>query len=987
MDSKKVLSAILIAIFLAGMANAVASSSSSSAPSSSHVSIYLYLTEGGSNIGFVTSPVVFINSTNGHFTTTEVGSTLNVSLTYGSYLITVMPATSVVGGVHYLTNKTHNEIQVGSPYQNVVLKNAAIEESYSTVNLNNLNDETATVIFSTLGGYNFYSKTTNHTSFSAYLPSIGTMFYEKSYLNGLPNEGQTIQVLTLASGNLVTITLGRSAENYFGAVYDKSTGATVNSFRVVAFNTTEHTYSTASFTGGVYYVSSETGTIFWIAANGFAPATISNSGNIKLSPSTSQITTNYNLSKNLKTISVETHYMITGTAFPDVKNNSVSSLKYQEKLDNLSLGFTHYVTKYLMDSMPMNTYYSFLANNSYYKMTSGGIHSPVYSFNSVSVYTFANYTNSNMTSADYKNLVLNIYQKGTQFTPASVNYVSNISYDNSNVSVKSASTPVTYGNPFQILPVSSNSWVTVSFGKAQKPYFVNSNAVVHYKGIKTTNSVLNSSAKNTVIVAPYDQSFSVNMSKTLFNPIIGQYQYAAPSNNFTWSSSSGNLYGYNISLSLKSTTTYNLTGKDSSGFTNVTKVTFLVLPKSQKPSVNFTYSFNGKTHRIGSAKTSNGSVSITVPQNSLITFNAASSSRPSTLNLTYNGTKYNVQLYFMWAFPNSTLSGSSVNYQFTVPSSNGVPKIAYLNATSAGNTTMSVKLMVTVNDTTAPSAVITIQNTADKNITAIPAGQSVILTGNYSSDKYYSSSKLSYNWTFLFANGSKIPSNTTNLTIIGYNHAKSSWNESSWLEVSINLVAKIHIDLKVSNPILSGYDNVTYTTTYSGPKLLVSGVQYSGTFSQGATKEVRVNVTNHGNKAVTNLSIIVYDNGKVLLNQPFTKSLAVNQTSTFYINITLPNSGSQSLSFQASNGAQPGFVQKEGQLVKTVNVGVSSDRVVLVIVAIIIIILILALLYYRLTKGKFPSVGPRRQQSLPQSNQKKITDQKQVPKKDNNTKQ
>ena len=69
------------------------------------------------------------------------------------------------------------------------------------------------------------------------------------------------------------------------------------------------------------------------------------------------------------------------------------------------------------------------------------------------------------------------------------------------------------------------------------------------------------------------------------------------------------------------------------------------------------------------------------------------------------------------------------------------------------------------------------------------------------------------------------------------------------------------------------------------------------------------------------------------------------------------------------------------------SVGVSSDRVLLVIVAIIVIILILALLYYRLTKGKFPGAARARQQSLPQSNQKKITDQKQVPKKDSNTKQ
>ena len=263
----------------------------------------------------------------------------------------------------------------------------------------------------------------------------------------------------------------------------------------------------------------------------------------------------------------------------------------------------------------------------------------------------------------------------------------------------------------------------------------------------------------------------------------------------------------------------------------------------------------------------------------------------------------------------------------------------------------------------------------------------VILTANYSADKYYGKSTLRYNWTFMFANGTKIPANTANLTILKYNSSASAWNTSAWVEVQFNLVAKIHISLRVTNPVLSGYDNISYTTTYSGPKLLVSGVHYSGTFSQGVTKEVQVNVTNHGKVSVTGLTIVVYDNGVLLKSKSFTQTLAVNQTRTYDINISLANSGSQSLSFQASNSAQPNFVQKDGQLVKTVSVGVSSDRVILVIVAIIVIILILALLYYRLTKGKFPGAARARQQSLPQSNQKKITDQKQVPKKDSNTKQ
>ncbi len=985
MDSKKVLSAILIAVFLAGMANvAAASSSSSYAPSTSHVNLNMYVMEGKNQVGFAVNPVIYINASQGQYTFTDTGNSLNVSLSYGSYLVTVMPTLSIIGGAHYLTNKTYYYLDVNSANQAVEISLKAVVLTYSTVNLKNLNGETATIMFSTTEGYTFLTKTTNSTSFNAYLPN-GTMFYANSYYNNQPSQGVTSQVLTLESKNMVTIELGSSAVNYFGAVYSKS-GAKINSFKIVEFNSTINHYTTVSFNSGLYYVSAQKDTAFMIAANGYGPMSISVSGNLKLTPSTSNVFKNYSLSKNLQTLSVVTHYNLnSGTAFPDMANSTVMSLAYQEVLDNLSSsnGFMNDVLK-SAGHIPANTYYSFLANNSYYNLTGSHVdtNSLVYNKYSLSLYTFANYTNAKMSSKDYKNLVLKVYQKGTQYTPSNVNYVTYINYNNVNVSVQSASSSVTYGNPFEIMPVSTSSMVTVSFGKVQNPYFVNSNAVVYYKGMITTSSILNSTAKNTVVIVPYNTAFSINMSKTLYNPIIGQYQYNSPV-KFSWKNSTSQYTGYNYSLQLTKTTTYKLTGTDSSGFSNVTNITFLVLQKTNSPNVNFTYTFNGKLHKISSSMADTGTVSIMVPQNSQVTFDASLSS----LNVTYNLQKYSVQLSYSWMFPNSTLKGTTVNYQFTTPTINGIPKLGTLNVTSAGNTTRSVQIKAMVNDTTNPSAVVTIQNPSNKNITAIPAGSPVILTANYSADKYYGKSSLRYNWTFMFANGTKIPANTANLSIIKYDSSASAWNTSSWVEVQFNLVAKIHISLKVTNPVLSGYDNVSYTTTYSGPKLLVSGVHYSGSFSQGVTKEIQVNVTNHGKVAVTGLTIVVYDNGALLKSKSFSQSLAVNQTRTYDINISLANSGSQSLSFQASNSAQPSFVQKDGQLVKTVSVGVSSDRVLLVIVAIIVIILILALLYYRLTKGKFPGAGQRKQQSLPQSSQKKITDQKQVPKKDNNTKQ
>ena len=984
MDSKKVLSAILITVFLAGLASTAATSSSSSyVPSTSHVNLNMYVTEGGKKIGFATNPVIYINATKGQYSFQDTGNGLNVSLSYGTYIVTVMPTESVLSGTHYLTNKTQSYLDVNSQYQSMSIDLKGVVLSYSSVSLKGLNGETATVQFSTTGGYNFFTKTTNATKFNAYLPN-GTMFYESSYFSN-PSNGVSTQVLETSSTGSVTVDLAPGALNYFGYVKTKS-GSSISSFSVVEYNTSDKAYTTVPFTSGVYSVSAQSGTVFWVAAKGYAPMAFSSSTTLKLAPSTSNVYTNYSLSKNLQDISVETHYALnSGTAFPGIGNSSAMSLSYQEQLDNATTsGFVNDVMNFA-NNTPVNTYYSLQANNSYYNLTNKNVDkkSFVYNKESLSLYAFANYTNSKMSSKDYKNLVLKVYQKGTQFTPSSVDHLTYVLYDNSNVSVKSATSGVTYGNPFEIMPVSTSSMVSVSFGKTQNPHFVNANAVVYYKGMLAASPVLNSSAKNAVVVVPYDQQFSINMSKTLYNPINGQYQYLSPV-SFAWSNSSASLSGYNVSLTLKSTSTFNLKGTDSSGFSNTTNVTFLVLPKNNLPNVNFTYTFNGKAHKVSSAVADKGTVNITVSQNSQITFDASLSS----LNVSYNSVNYSVPLDYNWMFPNSTLKGSTVNYQFTTPSINGVPKHATLNVTSAGNTKTSVSINAVVNDTTAPSALITVQSTSNKNITAIPAGSPVILTGNYTTDKYYSKSQLKYNWTFLYANGTKIALNDSSLSILAYNSSASSWNSSSWLKVQFNITAKVHISLKVQNPKLSGYDNVTYTTTYSGPKLLVSGVHYSGTFSQGVVKEVEVNVTNHGKTLVHSVSIMVYDNGVVIKDKLFSnKTLAANQTKTFDVNITLPNSGSQSLSFQASNSAQPGFVQKDGQLVKTVSVSVSSDRILLVVVAIVVIIAILALLYYRLTKGKLPGVGQRRQQSLPQSSQKKITDQKQGQKKDSNTKQ
>ncbi len=973
MDSKKVMSALLIVLFLAGMANAVAASSST--PPTSHLDIYVYVGQSG-NIGLATNPLVYINSTNGQFTESVSGNALNESLTYGNYTITVMPTQSVLGGHDYITNKNITTVKVDNKYQSLDIYTTYNSEVYSGVLLRGMNGHTATVSFSTTTGYKFFTKTTNATSFNTSLPSSGA-FYSNIYVAGDP-ASQATQFFTLPADKTITVYLNntKTAVNVYGVVYNKTSGAQITSYKLLEYGSNSE-YTVLNYNQATFGASAPSGTVFYVDAQGYAPAKVSSTTHIiKLQPSTSHITTTYDLSSNLQTISVVTHYNITVGSFPGIANSSVMNLALQSQLDS---NFASLVQDYVSD-VPSNTYYSFLANSSYYNFTNAH-YAPVGtpSGTGVNVYEYANYTNTHMKASDYENLHLQVFQKGTEYTPVAVDYATSIMYHNTSVSVASASSSITYGNPFKIFPVSSNSWIQVSFGKAQKPYFVDSNARTYFKGVLTSTSIVNNTAKNMVVVAPMNEEFSLNMSGTLYNPLVGAYQTNAPA-SFAWSINGLNYTGSNLryngnnlTMIYDHVTNITLTGTDYSGFNNVTRIH--IIPVTTLPSVNVTYTVSGKTHNLTSAQTSSGPVSISVPQNTVIVFDATGSS----LNLTYKGVKYSAPLHYAWSFPNYTTVGSTINYKFAEPSITAGVQNGYLNVTSAANTTSKLIFKATVNDTTLPSSVLTIQKDG-KNISAIPAATPFVVTANYSSYKYASFSHLTFNWVFEYGNGTAIPFNSTNLTVIAY--SGTTVNESSWLKVQINLVAKIFVSLKVTSNNLSAYDNVSYTTTYSGPKLLVTGVYYTGSFSQGVTKEVQVNVTNKGSVKVNNETIMVYDGSQLVGSKAYNTVLAVNQSGTFFVNVTLTNSGSQSLSFQAYNSLQPSFVQKSEALTHTASVSVSSDRVILVIVVIIVIIIILALLYSRMTRGKFTRAPRSTGKSLPtsgQPGQKKISDQKQSP--------
>ena len=959
LDSKKMLSAFLIAIFLLGMANLAAISNASS-PQSSNVTIGVFVENGGNQVGASAAPTVYVNSTSGYEVSTFTMDSSNsniITLPYGTYIITALPTNTTLAGKVYFTEKAVQIVSVSKPYVNVTINQTSVLAQYTPVTLTGLDGNTATLMFTSANGNVFNQVTTSSSSFSTYLPSTGT-FNVVVYFNGNPKDGQEF-INVVASSSGVSLDLSTTT-NYFGTVYLPN-GNTPSAVKAVVYNTTSNAYSILEFSSASFYVSTASDNWVILECSGCNPLNITNqtsTHSFHLQNAISNVSTVYHFGKNLRNVTMNETISISGnTAFPGAPYASSGYLTIQEK----STDFLNQV-KSLLSNVSANSYYLFTANNTYYNLTGKVTYSVTTPAKGNLVATVnAKFYNKNMNRSDYKNLVLNIFEN-SQYD---LKYSTMIYYMNTSYSVKSATSSVSYSNPFEIYPVSSPQWVTVNFGKSQKPIFMNGNIMVYYPGIETINSVLNSSSSHGIIVVPLKTNVSLNMSNVLFNPINGQYQYLSPV-SFSWNISGKTLTNvakpYNITYNFANmTTNIKLTGTDSSNFTNTTNITVIALPSSDMPYVNLSYTVNGKNHTLRYTPSQNMIMAnIHVNQNQAVNFNA----KASSLNYTYMGKKYSLQLVDNWAFPNYTTSGAVVSYKYTVPSVKAGIENSYLNITSSANTTTSVMIMAYVNDTTPPNAVVTLQNGTHANISSVLAGTPMIITANYSSDQYYRFSDLKFNWTLRYANGTIMNLTSANFTVISYNTSATSWNTSNWVMVQFNMLQDVHIDLQVSNPNVTAYSNNSYVPSYSGPQLVVSSFYFTGSFTQGSSKTVNVNVTNKGTGTATSMTIIVKVGSSVVGSQTYSNiSLTKNQTKTFTVNISFPNAGSNNVVVIANTTSQPSFIAKDGEYSTTVSVGASPYKIPLVIAAIVVIIVIIGLLYYRVTQGTFPWMRKRNQQT------------------------
>ncbi len=988
----------MVLILIIGLLGVSTNSSAYSAPAK-NVSFAFTYDLNGNEIAPLSGVQSTISLIGGEFTTSSTSGSYSNMLTYGNYTLNVQPSYVTIPGTGKVISDGYQEqFTVSSSSATSLNIFVPVVQTYLTnVSLTGLvSGESAALSFSTMTGYTFYNVTEN-ADFTAYLPH-GNFYVNVDYL------GTQFSLLENNIINSINVSLS-SSQVAFGNV-QSSTNTTINSFTAVLFNKMTHEYSTQNFTSGSYRIitnQSWSDIVLMIYAAGYAPAVVQNTAGkglqtVTLSPASSNIFVNYSLSSDLRTVTMNISLQINNnTALPFAQNSSVGSIYYQEMMDGSI--FKNEIMNYVNGEIQNNTQYSFLVDGNFYNLSKATYAAPVIKTNSVFDNVTATYVNDGMNYTDYKNMNLKLYDLGTSVISGKFQYSYAIKYINSSYSLSSAPVSTTFGNPFQIYPISSPQWVSMGFSTVKKPIFINSQMSFSWSKMVSQSYTLNSTQKNTIFVVPANTNFTMNLSNAFYNPVNQKYDYNSPGTSFTWNVSSKLYHSSAITINLTAGShTIQINGTSSSGFFNTTKFIVYAMGSTNSPVVNFTYSYvNQKgitVHKLinKTSLPSNLTYYFSVPQSSQISFTSDNSSLPVMVN----GTVYKVPLVFNWTFANSyKTQGNTASYSFSKPTIpvNGqiMRQNVSINVTSVALTKLNLALKVFVNDTTAPTPVITIMNSAGKNITAPVASNVTILSANYSSDQYYGSitnasfsSQWKYHWEFMNINSTADKPSSSTYMIVGGNV------NGSWLSVKFLNLSSVIVSLKITNPSnVSAYKNQTVHMVVQSARLVVQNIYYTGSFQAGISKTIHINIKNIGTQAANNFTVYLIASGSVVVNQAFTnQALAVNGTDNVSVTWTPSTAGTVSLVANVSAPNQPGFVSNIGEYSTTVNVASSPYNVPIIIGSVIAIIVVIGLIYYRVSAGKFPMTkkGDKTTAITPAKPANPATPKKEDVKKDQNKK-
>ncbi|MCL5783077.1 MAG: hypothetical protein M1476_04115 [Candidatus Thermoplasmatota archaeon] len=909
----------------------------------------------GGSIGLASSSTVLnITTPAGIFVKSYTGNGQTISLPYGSYIFSVGPIETQSGTKLVIANGTSALVNVTQSTPTVYLNQTVYNTKNTSVTLVGLITGSATVSFATPQGFVFQRNVTSNGKIVANLPIGGKFFTNVAYGGYV----YTFYNNTTSSGTPATMTVNLIATSSKYGYVESPSGSSINSFKVVALNTSApKTYTVTGFSGGSFQINEPQGAsnIYVVEANGYQPYQLNinnfKNGNIvTLQPGSGNVSYNFTIGNNPGYLNVSVTYDLSNsTTFPFAGNSTVGSLYWQQKLDTK---FNTTVLSYMGNIIGNYTNNSILVNGYNYNLTYAGTASnTTLPSNGEQFKVNFTYKNLNASSINLNNgFNVKLYALGTLNLPGSLYYHYQLKYNASGVALTSpTSVGETFKSPVNITPQSQNGWLSLSFSKPAPPVVYASEINLFWSGMLSHNYLVSSSALNTTFVAPVNKLVSFNLSQAYHSATGESYLKAL---NYTWATAAtvAGEHTYNMTANFTTVGTHmvSVTYISASGATNTTYFNVTTMsPASPNPAL--TVSSTGKT-LFTQPPSTNSTFAFAVPQSKAISFSAYASS------LSTGG--ISVPLSYAWYFPGAKYTGANVSQTFNTPTLGGSNTTGYLDVYSAIGPMQNVTLSILVNDTTPPTPQISFQNVTGSSIAQPIAGQITKFSANLSSDTYYGKlnlspkSKWTVNWTIGYVNGTQAPQGNSTYELLP-NFNNQSLTNQSYIVVQFNTLNSLVVSLKVTNPAgVSAYSNRTVSVIVQSPRLVIQSVYFPMTPSQGSATIVDVNVSNNGTTTANSFTIVAYVNGKNISWQKYSNSsLAVGVTKEFKFNLTSPSSGSVQFQFEAQNVSEPQFFFKAGSLAVTQTVNQPAYKTPLVIGVVVAVIVLIGVAYYKLSSG------------------------------------
>ena len=954
---KTAIIAAIVTLMMVGSALALIGNSSATGFQTGTVSYQEGYYHGTEFLG-AGSQSINVTTLSGVPVTTLSGTASKATLPLGQYYFIVSPKAVLAGSNYVIANGTRQLVNVTAGTTSIKLVDQAYLTSQETFNFPGIVSGTsATVKFVTPQGFVFQTNTTSRNA-TAMVPNPGSFVVDAIY-------GGTVFTFPQVYKQQVTLTFSKSPPQASGFVYNATTGNSISSFNVILINSTAKTYQNIAFTGGYFALSNLTNNTdaykynyMVVGAPGYAgvqyslPITGVLPLTVNLSSGSSNVYSNYTLGTNPQYLNLSLKYVISNaTALPFFGNSSIGSFYWQHIFDSNAIT-TASLQSYAQNVTPSVSNYTITIDGyNYYRTGVVTSTPPSLSSNTTTFNVTVRYMNSTIKATDLTSgFTVNLYAIGTQYTMGALKYSYQFAYNLSTVALASPTSVVTsFKSPVNITPQASNGYLNLKFSPSVKPTVVASEISLYWNGMVSRNYIVNSSLSNTTFVVPAGVNVYYNVSSAYYNPVTGQHDYQSAT--FRWYNGTKLMYtGYNASLDQFNTSGIHkimLNYTSGSGASNTTNFSVIAITSSQTPSISLNVTSSGKVNF--AARDISSKASMYVPQSKTVQFSGYGSY--------LNKSGYSVPLTFTWYFATigsytgyKTL-GQNITQTFNTPSSTqlnslGGPVTGYLNVTSVAGTYSNISLSVTVNDTTSPSPVMTLYNATGVSETNPVAGQVTTFSANSSTDPYYKETSLSYNWSVVYANGTKVTPGSSTYVVMGGN-----MTNSSYVKVQFNTVSGLTMSLNATNPSgVNGTSSRALTMTIATPMIIVQGAYLSTTPDQGSTVTAHVNVSNNGTVNAGSYTISLYVNGKLVTSHSYT-NLPVGTTKSVDFNFSSPASGSVTFVFKATNSTEPSFFANTSAYTFTHSVNPPAYKTPLIIVGVIAVIIVISFAYYRLTSG------------------------------------